>query len=80
YVFNAYADYVTTFNADHNFHAMVGVNAESGESSRFVAYRQNLLDATLPEFKLATGTQNVYNPDLSSYPWQPSHRQWATAG
>lgn len=80
YVFNAYADYVTTFNQDHNFHAMVGVNAESGESSRFVAYRQNLLDASLPEFALATGTQNVYNPDLSSYPWRPSHRQWATAG
>ena len=66
YVFNAYADYVTTFNQDHNFHAMVGVNAESGESSRFVAYRQNLLDASLPEFALATGTQNVYNLSFAS--------------
>ena len=84
YAFNAYADYVKSFNQSHNLHVMLGVNAESGESSRFVAYRTGLLDATLPEFTMATGTQYVDNPDRNTangYPeFSPSHRQWATAG
>jgi len=84
YVFNAYVDYTKTFKGNHNFHAMVGVNAESGERSRFVAYRTGVLDAALPEFALTTGTQYVDNPDRNKakgYPqFSPMHSQWATAG
>ena len=80
YAFNAYVDYVKTFGDAHNFHAMAGVNAEEGEFSRIVSYRQGLLDMNLPEFELATGTQNVYNPDSSAAAWHPAHTHWGTAG
>ena len=79
YAFNAYADYVKTFAQDHNLHVMVGVNAEEGEYQSYDAYRQGLLDTSLPEFNLTVGTENVYNID---YPdtYGPRHTHWGAAG
>lgn len=80
YAFNAYLDYTKTFGEAHNFHAMAGANAEEGEFYQSIAYRQGLLDMNLPEFGLATGTENTYNPDSSGWYWQPHHTHWGTAG
>ena len=69
YALNVYANYEFSLNK-HNFNVMVGANAEEGENRMHYSRRKGLLDATLPEFPLATGDQTV----------DGSHSEWGTAG
>ncbi len=52
---NAYMDYTHTWADAHNFHAMVGVNAESYKSDYFYVCRKQLYDESYPELNLAYG-------------------------
>ncbi|MBQ8223775.1 MAG: TonB-dependent receptor [Bacteroides sp.] len=70
YALNVYANYEFSLAKDHNFNIMVGANAEEGTRRMHYSKRTGLLDSTLPEFDLATGTQTV----------DGSHSEWGTAG
>lgn len=52
---NIYASYNKTFAQDHNLTVMLGGNAESTRYDYFYAYRNGLLDTSLPEIDLTTG-------------------------
>ena len=52
---NAYMDFTHTWANAHNFHAMVGVNAENYKSDYFYVRRTQLYDENYPELNLAYG-------------------------
>lgn len=74
-VANLYANYTKTFNEDHNFTALAGLNTEWYDFERTYARRNTLLDKDKPEFNLAIGDQftaplssnDLLNPGLSQY-------------
>lgn len=70
YALNVYANYELNLLKKHNFNFMLGGNSEEGEYNSHWGNRTNLLDNTLPEFNLATGTQTVGG----------EHSKWGTAG
>lgn len=77
-VFNTYASYNNTFGENHNFNAQLGLNMEWSEYKRTYSARLSLLDPSMPEFGLATGTQ--YSTDNSNRRFSPAHTQYSISG
>ncbi len=76
-VFNAYLNYATKIEENHNIKATAGTNIEWNEFERIYAERRGLMDPTIGEMGLATGTQWVWP---SSTLANPAHNQYAIAG
>jgi len=70
YAFNAYFTYNFAIAKHNNFKAMLGVNAEEGDSYNHTSQRLGLLDKTKGEFPLATGAMTVNG----------GHSNWGVGG
>ena len=70
YAFNAYFTYDYKLAENHNFKAMIGVNAEEGDIFNHWSQRLGLLDKNNGEFPLATGAQTASG----------EHSQWGAGG
>ncbi|MCC8199942.1 MAG: TonB-dependent receptor [Tannerellaceae bacterium] len=75
-VFNAYATYSKQFE-DHGLKVMAGTNIEKNDFQRFYLERRNVMDPTMPDISLTTGSQYVTS---SSDLLKPAHNEYAIAG
>ncbi len=57
-VFDLYTDFDKTFNK-HHVHALLGYNQEYRYNDWFMAYRKDLISASVPSIQLATGDKEV---------------------
>lgn len=75
---NAYTDYVYSLNKDHNFHVMLGFQAEEMNRTVFGLNRKGIIVPDLPEIDITTGLDNSGNPVSPTV--NGSRSSWSTAG
>lgn len=75
---NAYTEYSTAFLGKHNFHALLGFQAEEMQCTEFGLSRNGIIVPGLPEIDITTGLDNKGNavsPKVNG-----ARNSWSTAG
>lgn len=75
---NIYTDYTYTFNEKHNFHGLLGFQAEELNKTVFGINRKGIIVPDLPEIDITTGLDSNGNPIPPTV--NGSRASWSTAG
>lgn len=75
---NVYTDYTYTFNDKHNFHGLLGFQAENLNRTLFGVNRKGIIVPDLPEIDITTGLDSNGNPIPPTV--NGSRASWSTAG
>ena len=75
---NIYTDYTYTFNEKHNFHGLLGFQAEELNRKVFGVNRKGIIVPDLPEIDITTGLDSNGNPIPPTV--NGSRASWSTAG
>lgn len=75
---NIYTDYTYTFNEKHNFHGLLGFQAEELNKTVFGVNRKGIIVPDLPEIDITTGLDSNGNPIPPTV--NGSRASWSTAG
>lgn len=75
---NAYTEYSATFLENHNFHALLGFQAEDMQRTEFGLNRNGIIVPGLPEIDITTGLDDKGNPVSPKV--NGGRSAWSTAG
>ncbi len=78
YNFNAYTEYTRQFKEKHNFHVMVGFQAENLKQTEFGLTRNGIMFPSKPEIDLTTGL-DYYGKEVTPTT-NGARNEWSTAG